>query len=274
MAELTERRKGHGLPGLLACARPDPTIGWTDVLPCVFVCVWGRYPPAAALLVRRLVVPVLNKLLQLPLHPLAGAWRVCSSSGKGPRGKIESLARCLSPPRACPPLAGGPVAVVALRVRRAAVRPPWAAARLPPLLIHRVLSSGRPPPLGGGRMLQRSGVRCLLLLRRPLLLLATLGARTWRSSPSIERLMAFRDFLDFLEFLETSEVAGPGPNPREIEISFGAEGPLACDRGPWARQEHLLPAALRALSGIYANRLYRPSSRATRRCASASPWEP
>ena len=60
----------------LACARPDPTIGWTDVLPCVFVCVWGRYPPAAALLVRRLVVPVLNKLLQLPLHPLAGAWRV------------------------------------------------------------------------------------------------------------------------------------------------------------------------------------------------------
>ena len=164
--------------------------------------------------------------------------------------------------------------MVALRVRRAAVRPPWAAARLPPLLIHRVLSSGRPPPLGGGRMLQRSGVRCLLLLRRPLLLLATFGARTWRSSPSIERLMAFRDFLDFLEFLETSEVAGPGPNPREIEISFGAEGPLACDRGPWARQEHLLPAALRALSGIYANRLYRPSSRATRRCASASPWEP
>ena len=65
-----------GAKGPLACARPDPTIGWTDVLPCVFVCVWGRYPPAAALLVRRLVVPVLNKLLQLPLHPLAGAWRV------------------------------------------------------------------------------------------------------------------------------------------------------------------------------------------------------
>ena len=40
--------------------------------------------------------------------------------------------------------------------------------------------------------------------------------------------MAFRDFLDFLEFLETSEVAGPGPNPREIDISFGAQGPLAC----------------------------------------------
>ena len=63
----------------------------------MFVCVWGRYPPAAALLVRRLVVPVLNKLLQLPLHPLAGAGRVCSSSGKGPRGKTEPLARCLSP---------------------------------------------------------------------------------------------------------------------------------------------------------------------------------
>ena len=33
--------------------------------------------------------------------------------------------------------------------------------------------------------------------------------------------MVFLDFLDFLEFLETSEVAGPGPNPREIDISFG-----------------------------------------------------
>ena len=49
-----------GADGPLACARPDPTIGQrTDVLPCVFVCV-GRYPPAAALLVRRQVVPVLN----------------------------------------------------------------------------------------------------------------------------------------------------------------------------------------------------------------------
>ena len=66
-----------GADGPLACARPDPTIGRrTDVLPlCSFV-FGGRYPPAAALLVRRLVVPVLNKLLQLPLHPLAGAWRV------------------------------------------------------------------------------------------------------------------------------------------------------------------------------------------------------
>ena len=54
--------------------------------------------------------------------------------------------------------------------------------------------------------------------------------------------MVFLDFLDFLEFLETSEVAGPGPNPREIDISFGADGPLACVRGPWARQEHLSSA--------------------------------
>ena len=75
--------------------------------------------------------------------------------------------------------------------------------------------------------------------------LATFGARRWRSSPSVGRLMVFQDFLSFLVFLETSEVAGPGPNPREIEISFGADGPLACVRGPWARQEHLLPAALR-----------------------------
>ena len=159
MAELTEHRKAHGLPGLpvfpglprdfrggrpwpnpreidtsfgaqwpLACARPDPTIGWTDVLPlCSFV-FGGRYPPAAALLVRRLVVPVLNKLLQLPLHPLAGAWRVCSSSGKGPRGKTESLARCLSPPRVparLSPVASSPWwcrsrAVPIARLRRAA----------------------------------------------------------------------------------------------------------------------------------------------------------
>ena len=42
--------------------------------------------------------------------------------------------------------------------------------------------------------------------------------------------MVFLEFLDFLEVMETSEVAGPGPNPREIEISFGADGPLACAR--------------------------------------------
>ena len=64
--------------------------------------------------------------------------------------------------------------------------------------------------------------------------LATFEARTWRSSPSVGRVMVFRDFLDFLEFMEASEVAGPGPNSREIEISFGADGPLACVRGPWA----------------------------------------
>ena len=60
--------------------------------------------------------------------------------------------------------------------------------------------------------------------------LATFGARRWRSSPSVGRLMVFLDFLDFLDFLETSEVAGPGPNPREIDISFGAQWPLACAR--------------------------------------------
>ena len=42
--------------------------------------------------------------------------------------------------------------------------------------------------------------------------------------------MVFRDFLDFLEFMEASEVVGPGPNPREIDISFGAQWPIACAR--------------------------------------------
>ena len=36
----------------------------------------GVCPTTLPVLVRRPVVPVLNKLLQLPLHPLAGAWRV------------------------------------------------------------------------------------------------------------------------------------------------------------------------------------------------------
>ena len=64
-----------GADGPLACARPDPTIGWrTDVLPCVFVCV-GRYPPAAALLVRRQVVPVLNTT-SASSTSASGAWRV------------------------------------------------------------------------------------------------------------------------------------------------------------------------------------------------------
>ena len=40
--------------------------------------------------------------------------------------------------------------------------------------------------------------------------------------------MVFPEFLDFLDFMETSTGAGPGPNPREIAISFGADGPLAC----------------------------------------------
>ena len=47
----------------------DPSSGGT---PTASLCL------GEALLVRRLVVPVLNKLLQLPLHPLAGAWRVRS----------------------------------------------------------------------------------------------------------------------------------------------------------------------------------------------------
>ena len=61
-------------------------------------------------------------------------------------------------------------------------------------------------------------------------LLATFRARSWRSSPSVGRLVVFLEFLVFPEVMETSEVAGPGPNPREIEISFGADGPLACAR--------------------------------------------
>ena len=159
-----------GAEGPLACARPDPTIGWTDVLPCVFVCVWGRYPPAAALLVRRLVVPVLNKLLQLPLHPLAGAWRVCSSSGKGPRGKIESLARCLSPPRACPPLAGGLVAVVVPRVRRADCPLSSGCCVTAPAAYPPRAPEWSTAALCGGRKLQRSTLAACFRLCRPLLL--------------------------------------------------------------------------------------------------------
>ena len=41
--------------------------------------------------------------------------------------------------------------------------------------------------------------------------------------------MVFQDFLSFLVFLETSEVAGPGPNPREIDISFGADHKYQAD---------------------------------------------
>jgi len=32
--------------------------------------------------------------------------------------------------------------------------------------------------------------------------------------------MVFLEFLVFLDFLKTSEVVGPGPNPRGIDISF------------------------------------------------------
>ena len=51
-------RAGQTTPALRAsCSRPPAPVPGEA----------GRYPPAAALLVRRLVVPVLNKLLQLPL---------------------------------------------------------------------------------------------------------------------------------------------------------------------------------------------------------------
>ena len=60
--------------------------------------------------------------------------------------------------------------------------------------------------------------------------------------------MAFLEFLDFLEFMETSTVAGPGPNPREIEISFGADGPLACVRGPSSTIGASVPYLAQSLS--------------------------
>ena len=82
--------------------------------------------------------------------------------------------------------------------------------------------------------------------------LATFEARRWRSSPSVGRLMVFQDFLDFLVFLETSEVAGPGPNPREIEISFGADGPLACARpDPTIGWTDVLPCVFVCVWGRY-----------------------
>ena len=69
--------------------------------------------------------------------------------------------------------------------------------------------------------------------------------------------MVFLDFLDFLEFLETSEVAGPGPNPREIDISFGAQWPLACVRGAVVlallllARLHVFPVDLALLNGAH-----------------------
>ena len=85
--------------------------------------VAAHLPVPAACLWRVGVVQLDHGRREQPPSP-AGASRdpesgTYSSSGKGPRGKIESLARCLSPPRACPPLAGGLVAVVVPRVRRA-----------------------------------------------------------------------------------------------------------------------------------------------------------
>ena len=53
--------------------------------------------------------------------------------------------------------------------------------------------------------------------------------------------MVFLEFPVFLEVMETSEVAGPGPNPREIEISFGADGPPPTLR----RRAALLPPLLK-----------------------------
>ena len=154
-------RAGQTTPALRAsCSRPPAPVPGEA----------GRYPPAAALLVRRLVVPVLNKLLQLPLHPLAGAWRVCSSSGKGPRGKAESLARCLSPPRACPPFAGGLVAVVVPRVRRADCPLSAGCCVTAPAAYPPCAPEWSPAALCGGRKLQRSTLAACFRLCRPLLL--------------------------------------------------------------------------------------------------------
>ena len=80
--------------------------------------------------------------------------------------------------------------------------------------------------------------------------------------------MVFLDFLDFLEFLETSEVAGPGPNPREIDISFGADGPLACARPDptIGRRTDVLPLCSFVFGEVSSSR--RPSdAAASRPCA-------
>ena len=80
--------------------------------------------------------------------------------------------------------------------------------------------------------------------------------------------MAFRDFLDFLEFLETSEVAGPGPNPREIEISFGAEGPLACARpDPTIGWTDVLPCVFVCVLGEVSSSRRTSGAAASRPCA-------
>ena len=79
--------------------------------------------------------------------------------------------------------------------------------------------------------------------------------------------MVFLDFLDFLDFLETSEVAGPGPNPREIDISFGAQWPIACARpDPTIGWTDVLPCVRLCLGEVSSSR--RPSgAAASRPCA-------
>ena len=79
--------------------------------------------------------------------------------------------------------------------------------------------------------------------------------------------MVFLEFLVFLEFMETSEVAGPGPNPREIEISFGADGPLACARpDPTIGWTDVLPCVFVCVWEVSSSR--RPSgAAASRPCA-------
>ena len=80
--------------------------------------------------------------------------------------------------------------------------------------------------------------------------------------------MVFQDFLAFLVFLETSEVAGPGPNPREIEISFGADGPLACARpDPTIGWTDVLPLCVRLCLGEVSSSRRPSGAAASRPCA-------
>ena len=53
------------------------------------------------------------------------------------------------------------------------------------------------------------------------------------------RLMVFLEFLVFLDFLETSEVVGPGPNPREIDILSRSALHAAGRAVPWRRTERI-----------------------------------
>ncbi len=71
--------------GLMPSAPPNRIVPFVNrflMLPCVFVCV-GRYPPAAALLVRRQVVPVLNTT-SASSTSASGAWRVATFPYYGP----------------------------------------------------------------------------------------------------------------------------------------------------------------------------------------------